>query len=288
MNKPFVLTAGIFIGAALFVSGRTLIVNDSTPTDRVSADAAVLKAAQDATNREKAYKAELDAREAYVTKAENKLGLATSATADAAAPKADDKSNMMTALISGVMKSQMDMKMAALKSRLNLSPDQEKAIQDIMDKQAQLAESMAGKMMDGSMSRDDMKKEMQNQGADGDAVNLDKQLQSILSPDQLAEYQNMQSDDKKNQAETMANLQLSTIQGSLQLSDDQKDKVFGALMQTGPGATDDAKKAALQPLLTPQQFDTYSKYLDSQAEMVKSFMSANPDNNGDASAPAAQ
>lgn len=270
MNKPVVYFIGLFVGAALFVSGRTLIVNDAPTVDPVSADPAVLKAAQDAADREKAFKAELDAREAYVVKAENKLGLAATTGDDSAAPKPNGMSKMVGALITNVMKSQMDMKMAAMKSRLNLTPDQEKAIQDVMDKQSQLAQTMAGKMMNGE-SPDDLKKEMQNQGPDGDALNLDKQLQTILTPDQQAEYQNMQADDKKNQAETMANMQLSTIQGSLQLTDDQKDKVFNALLQTGPGASPDAQKAALQPLLTPQQFDTYSKYLDNQTQMIQSF-----------------
>ncbi len=279
MNKPVVFTAGIFVGAVLFVSGRTLIVNDTPPADRVSADAAVLKSAQEAANREKAFKAELDAREAYVVKAENKLGLAT---AGATAAKADDKSKMMNAIISSVMKSQMDMKLAALKSRLNLTPDQEKAIQDVMDKQAQLAQSMAGKMMDGGMSQDEMKA-MKSQAGDG--LDLDKQLQNILTPDQQAEYKNMQADDKKNQAETMANMELSSIQGSLQLSDGQKDKVFNALLQTGPGGSAEAKKAALQPLLTPAQFDTYSKFLDSQSAMVKTFV-IEQDTTTDSSAPA--
>jgi hypothetical protein len=286
MNKPIVFAAGIFVGAALFVSARTLIVNNSPPVERVSADADVLKSAQKVLDRDKALRAELDQREAYVEKAENKLGITSPGGTDTAAAKAKaDKANMMSKLMTSVMKSQMDMKMAALKARLNLSPDQEKAIQAIMDKQAQLAESMAEKVMNGA-SPDEMKKAAHDQGVDKDALNLDKQLQNILSPDQQAEYANMQADDKKNQIETMTNLELSSIQGTVQLSDDQKDKVFTALMQTGPGATDDAKKAALQPLLTPAQFDAYSKYLDSRSQMVQSFIIDKSDNSADTSAPA--
>jgi len=285
MNKPVVFIAGIFVGAALLVSARTLIVNDTPSVDRVSADPAVLKSAQKVLDQDKALKTELDQREAYVEKAENKLGMASSPGADTAAAKAKaDKANVVSNLISNVMKQQMDMKMASLKSRLNLSPDQEKAIQAVLDKQGELAQSMAQKMMDGA-SQDDLKKAAKDQGLD-DSLNLDKQLQGILTPDQLATYGQMQADDKKNQAETMANLQLSSIQSTLQLSDDQKDKVFNALLQAGPGSSDDAKKAALQPLLTPAQFDAYSKQLDTQAEMVKSFTMGNSDNNADASTPA--
>ena len=285
MNKPFVFTAGIFVGAALLVSARTLMVNDTPPVERVSADPDVLKSAQKVLDRDKALRAELDQREAYVEKAENKLGITSPAGADAATAKAKaDKANMMSKIMSSVMKSQTEMKLAAMKSRLNLSPDQEKAFQDIMDKQSQLAQSMAQKMMDGA-SEDDMKKAAQDQNVDKDALNLDKQLKNILSPDQQAEYANMQADDKKNQAETAANMELSSIQGTLQLSDDQKDKVFNVLMQTGPGGTPEAKKAALQSVLTPQQFETYNKYLDSQAEMIKSF-TVTSDSSTDASTPA--
>jgi len=284
MNKPVIFTAGIFVGAALFVSARTLMVNDAPAVERVSADADVLKSAQKVLDRDKELRTELDQREAYLEKAENKLGLAAPAGSDAAATKAKaDKANVMTAVISGVMKQQMDMKMAGLKSRLNLSPDQEKAVQALLDKQAQVAQDLAQKMMDGA-SPDDLKQAAKDQS--GDALNLDKQLQGILTPDQQAEYKNMQADDSKNQAETMANLQLSSIQGTLQLSDDQKDKVFNALLKAGPGSSDDAKKAALQPILTPEQFDAYSKQLATQAEMVQSFMIEKTDNTTDPSAPA--
>jgi hypothetical protein len=82
---------------------------------------------------------------------------------------------------------------------------------------------------------------------------------------------------------------MSQIQSSLQLSDDQKDKVFTALygqyaQQAGvDGAKPsgnpsdiegqmDAKKAALQSVLTPEQFETYSNYVDSQKKMINALM----------------
>jgi hypothetical protein len=108
----------------------------------------------------------------------------------------------------------------------------------------------------------------------------------------------MQADDKKNMAETMANTELSSIQNSLQLSETQKDQVFSALLQlqNNPGSGDleaqaEAKKAALQPLLTPAQFDTYSKYIDSQTQMMKSaiqFTTETSNSSSDASAVPAQ
>jgi len=285
MNKPVVLVAGILVGAALFVSAHALMVTDTAPAERVSADADVLKSAQTVLDRDKALKAELDQREAYVDKAENKLGLASPAQTAAAEQKAKEKSKMMSTLVNTVVKQQMDMKMTALKSRLNLSPEQEKAVQDIMDKQLEITQSLAGKMMDGSMSRDELKKEMQDQkDQNGDALNLDKQLANILTPDQQAQYQAMQADDKKNQIETQANMEFTTVQSSLQLSEDQKDPVFNALLklnQSPPkgdfAAQAEAKKAALQPLLTPAQFETYSKSVDNQTEMFKNLAKAMPD-----------
>ena len=99
----------------------------------------------------------------------------------------------------------------------------------------------------------------------------------------------MQNDDKKSAAETGANMELSQIQSTLQLSEDQKDKVFNVLygqyaQQAGvDGATPsgnptdiegqmEAKKAALQSVLTPDQFDTYSKFVDSQKKMINAMM----------------
>ena len=79
------------------------------------------------------------------------------------------------------------------------------------------------------------------------------------------------------------------VQSSLQLTDDQKNQVFTALYsgyaaQAGVDGVkqpyDDldidgqmeAKKAAMQAVLTPDQFATYSKFVDSQKQMFKAIL----------------
>jgi hypothetical protein len=148
---------------------------------------------------------------------------------------------------------------------------------------------MGQKMMAGQLSQDDLKKAVADKKSRQAAV--DQQIQNILTPAQYIDYQNAQNDDKKNQAQMQANAEMMQVQSSLQLADDQKDKVFTALysgfaQQAGVDGVkqpfDDldidgqfeAKKTAMQAVLTPEQFATYSKFVDSQKQMYKAILSA--------------
>ena len=98
-----------------------------------------------------------------------------------------------------------------------------------------------------------------------------------------------QEPSKITQAQMQANAEMAQIQSSLQLSDDQKNQVFTALysgyaQQAGvDGATPaydptdidgqfNAKEAAMQAVLTPEQFATYTKFVDSQKQMYKAIL----------------
>lgn len=271
MKKTLIFIAGFIFGVAFYAGGQSLF-NKSAPTNQ-TADASAIKAAKEVLANEKARTAALDKRELDLKLKAANLDMAQNA------PKPDDAADTanppaaagMSKMIKAVVQQQMDMKMAALKSRLKLTDDQAQAIQDLMDKQSQAAQDMADKMMSGKMSRDDMQKAMKDGGGGMSPDDMNQQMQGILSPDQYTAYQGMQNDDKKTAAETQANVEMSQIQSSLQLTDDQKDKVFTALygqyaQQAGvDGAkpsgnpTDiegqmDAKKAALQSVLTSDQF----------------------------------
>jgi len=203
---------------------------------------------------------------------------------DLNAPTIQDR---MATAMNAAVKQQMQLKMAALKSRLNLSDDEEKAIGDILQKEADYATGLGGKMMSGQLSPDDIKKLVADQKSRQAAV--DQQIQNVLTPAQYIDYQNSQNDDKKNAAQTQANAEMAQIQSSLQLTDDQKDKVFTALysgyaQQAGvDGATSpydptdidgqmNAKEAAMQSVLTPEQFATYTKFVESQKQMYKAIL----------------
>jgi hypothetical protein len=295
MKKILIFIAGVIFGAAFYAGGQS-IFSKAAPTEQM--DPSAIKAAKDILANDKQRTAALDKRELDLQLQAAKLDIAQNA------PKPDDGTEAdkspaagMSNMVKAVVQQQMEMKMAAMKARLKLTDEQTQAVQDIMDKQSQVAEDLAGKMMSGKMSRDDMQKAMKDGGASPDDLN--NQLQGVLSPDQYTAYQAMQNDDKKSAAETGANMELSQIQSTLQLSEDQKDKVFNVLygqyaQQAGvDGATPsgnptdiegqmEAKKAALQSVLTPDQFDTYSKFVDSQKKMINAMMgSANAAGSGE-------
>ncbi len=286
MKKLFIFVAGAIFGAAFYAGGQSMLFKPATPY--ASADTKAIAAAKDVLAHEQERKAALDKREMELKLEAANLDVAKNAPAASGSANAANGGKNPAAAMADMakvaMKQQMDMKVTALKSRLKLGDDQVAAIQDIMDKQSQLQADMMDKMFSGKMSKDELQKAMKDQG--GTPADLDKQMQSILTPDQYASYQTYQNDEKKSAAEAGANAELMQIQSSLQLTDDQKDKVFNAIYQQYSqqmgvdGATastasiDDqmeAKKAALQSVLTPEQFDGYSKFVDSQKQMINAL-----------------
>ncbi len=287
-SKIFAFIAGALFGAAAFAGGNAFFPHPAKPAANTDAIKRAEIAIVDAKKRE----ALLDAREKMLNDREKEL-------ADAAGPNADSgpaglfgnanpkAAAAMAKVASSAIKQQMDMRMAAIKSRLQLTDDQAQALQAVMDKQAQMAQDMTEKMLSGKMSKDELQKSMQNGG--GEEMDFDKALQGIVTPEQYAQYQAYQNDEKRSNAEAMANGELAQIQTSLQLTEDQKDKVFAEIYQEsaqmlgidGAKATlltadqrAEAKKAAMQAILTPEQFATYSKMVDSQTQMQKQMMDA--------------
>jgi len=291
-NKILPFLAGMIFGAAIYAGGRAWIA----PPEAAD-QSAVLKAAQKAILDEKARAARLDKREAALKEDELQLANAMGQgpkPGDAAQPDQANKGPgaAIAQMTKTAIKQQMDMRMNALKSRLQLSDDQSKAVQDIMDKEAQKTQDLTEKMLSGKLSQDDLQKAMKDQGGSED---MDAQMQSVLTPDQFTQYQAYQNDEKKSQAEAQANMELMQIQSSLNLSEDQKDKVFTAIYQQyaqqmgvdgAKGASSDinaqmeAKKAALQAVLTPDQMTAYGKFVDSQKEMINSLVGGLNQDNG--------
>jgi Spy/CpxP family protein refolding chaperone len=286
MKKPLIFIAGIIFGAAFYAGAQSFFFKPA-PVDQ-TADASAIKAAKDVLAHEKERTAALDKRDLDLKLQAAKMNVDQNApTPDNAAAAAKSPSAAMSKMAKAAIQQQIDMKMAALKSRLNLTDDQAQALQDIMDKQSQKASDMMDQMFSGKMSKDDLQKAMKDGGGMGG--DMDAQMKSILTPDQYASYQGYQNDEKKNAAEAQANMELMQIQTSLQLTDDQKDKVFGAIYQQAAqqmgidgakptGGTIDeqmeAKKTAMQSVLTPEQFDTYSKFVDSQKKMINAMTGA--------------
>jgi len=279
MNKITLFIAGIVVGVALALGGVVYFAQPEAAS--ASAKPGMLKEAESALARDQARAADLARREAAIKAKLAELG---SKAPDLNAPTMADR---MSTMISAAVKQQIESKMGALKARVNLTDDEEKAIRDILGKEADYQSGLGQKLLAGQLSQDDLKQAAADKKARDAAV--DQQIQGVLAPAQYIDYQNAKNDDKKNQAQMQANSEMAQVQSSLQLTDDQKDKVFTALYsgfaaQAGVDGVKqpyddldidgqfDAKKAAMQAVLTPEQFATYSKFVDSQKQMYKAIL----------------
>jgi hypothetical protein len=206
--------------------------------------------------------------------------LKKTSTANAPAPAANPMAGMMKV----GMEQQYQQTLLMLKSRLHLTPEQEAAVKAAMDDESKRMEAMfAGGKFDPHA--------MANLGG---ANSLDKTLDSILTPDQKATYQQIQTDEKNSAVEMVATVELNQMTPLLQLSDSQKDQVYSALAQVQSnmmdpnwvksnlsGSTDPlailqaqakAKEAALANILTPDQLSTYHQQAQSQLELQESML----------------
>jgi hypothetical protein len=195
-----------------------------------------------------------------------------------------------TAAFSKVMKAamqqQVDIKLSALKLRLHLTDEQEQLVRDIFERQYGVATEMTSKMLEGKLTKEDAAKSATA------TPNAKDELQQILSPEQWAEYEKYQTEERQTQAQMMANVELMQMQSMLQLSPQQQDQVFKILYDQATqqfaqseGGTKvaadwqqeldkqfEAKKEALRSVLTPEQFASYEKFINSQRNMIKAFM----------------
>ena len=156
-----------------------------------------------------------------------------------------------------------------LQTRLKLTPEQTAAIKAAMD-------------ADGAARRDLMRQMFRNGGkvdpaAAASANTLDKTLQTVLSPDQLAQYQQVQADEAASRAEITATTQVDQMVPLLQLTDSQKQQALNALYQVQSATPDpnsllgnpnamsvltsqaQATQTALANVLTPAQLALYQQ-----------------------------
>ncbi len=117
------------------------------------------------------------------------------------------------------------------------------------------------------------------------ANTLDQTLANVLTPEQKAAYQQVQTDEQASRADTSATTQVDQMMPLLQLSDSQKDQVYNAIYQSQLTAPDpmtlmgnpdaasilttqaQATQAALAKILTPDQLALYQQ----QAQAMPNF-----------------
>ncbi|MFA6564964.1 MAG: hypothetical protein WCV00_23875 [Verrucomicrobiia bacterium] len=190
----------------------------------------------------------------------------------------------MGKMIAVAVRQQAEMKMAALKSRLHLTDEQAAAVQELLKKQTDQSVEMASKMFEGKLTAEDMSSRPK--------LDFDGQLKQMLNADQWTGYQQYKTEEQQRQVQMASHAEVMQISSMLQLSAQQQEQVTSVLhqqyqqmMAQQPDAglpTPDsiqlveqmfnAKKEALRAVLTPEQMQSYEKFVESQREMVKSMI----------------
>jgi RNA polymerase sigma factor (sigma-70 family) len=200
-------------------------------------------------------------------------------------------------MVKGMMEQQVTGQLGRMKAKLNLSPEQEQAIKDILMKQADSSSQAAQKMLAGKLT----KEEMADLGKS--AGNPEDQIKALLSPAQLSAYQDYKTEENTSNARLAANGEMLMMQSAVGLTQAQQDQVFPILYDqnlkqltngvAGLGPKDanvtaqmehqlDLNVKALEGVLTSAQLDGYRQYKSNQFNMIKGMLpqtsSAQPGN----------
>ena len=208
--------------------------------------------------------------------------------------KPGTNSNPFSGAMSGMMKGYMEQmvvgKINKMRDKLNLTPDQDQAIREILLKQADVQAEAAQSVFSGKMTREDLVQAQKSAGGDPE-----KQIQALLTPDQQAAYNEYKKEDAISNARLAANAEMLQMQNTLGLSTEQQDKVYEVLYdqyakqlsgaaaggQTGSTNADplaavqtqlDQKLKALESVLTPTQLESYRQFQQAQVKMIQGFL----------------
>ncbi|MCW1926372.1 hypothetical protein OKA05_27725 [Luteolibacter arcticus] len=170
----------------------------------------------------------------------------------------------------------IDERLAALKSRLKLTPDQETKVRALLEASPDMGRG-AGLMDAVSFAVNGSSGTVSAAGAtsaaSATAGNFNEQLQALLSPDQQEEFGAFQQEQKENRVEIATNREMTHLQQQLTLTPEQKDQAFQALGNVARNEAEEssgnrldletikaAKQArveAMRPILTPEQLKVY-------------------------------
>ena len=204
----------------------------------------------------------------------------------------DSETNGMAGAMQQLIKSQMEQqtegKINRMKTRLHLTPEQEKQIRDVMTQSNEKTMAITQKIYSGEAKPEELKEVVSGGNASP------KGIEEVLDPAQLTEYKAMEKEEQQNNARLLANAEMLQLQNSLGLSQEQQDKVFGVLYQlsldsgnpTAAGvaaasAADPAaamqqafekKLEALTPVLTADQLKSYRDLQEQQMKLIQAFM----------------
>lgn len=185
----------------------------------------------------------------------------------------DETQSRQTKMMRKRFSDQFDLKIAAMIKELGLNAGQEQALRDFYAKQLEKIDisNMASIMTDpGKIS--------EIAGAiRGDGLN--DYMQAHLSGDQLDGLEAYQERKKKSQVESVALKDLAKLQQTLDLSLEQKDEVYGLLMEDAEKGLEEQSDA---DFVSRAMMSSYGVEMDlGDMDMGSMMELANPQNAGD-------
>ncbi len=190
----------------------------------------------------------------------------------------------ITGAMTHALQHQFEGKLSRITTGLQLSPDQTQAAREILSRQAAAMSAGMEQAYTGKFDRqkiDELAK---------DAGDTEGQIKALLTPEQLARYPELQKEEVALNASVIANQELLGLYSSLSLTQEQMDQVYAALyevsfnQQTNPEQIQfttqdetmqwalDKKLSALEPILTPEQLESYRQQQAIQSQMVKDIL----------------
>lgn len=213
----------------------------------------------------------------------------TAAVSESADPQssAAQLGGNMQQLMKGFLEQQTMGQLSRMKTRLNLTPDQEQAIREILARQIERSTEFSQKILAGKLTKQEAAQSAKEMG------NPDDQIKALLTPEQQAAYQDYKTDDNAASGRLLANAEMLQMQNVLGLSQEQQDQVFNALynhaqrrlaeqgstLSPRPGdptawmQRDLAEKLkALEGILTPAQLQSYRQMQEAQLKLMKNLV----------------
>ena len=179
---------------------------------------------------------------------------------------------------------QYEGQLGRMTASLRLTPEQVQAARDILRRQAQAMTTGMQQGMTGRFDKTEIARVAREAG------DVDTQIKALLSPDQLVAFPVYKQEEAAHTAGQAANQELLQMQTSLDLTNDQLDRVYAALYTATlnqfngtapppPGSVTDTAAAmqwgmdqkvkAMESVLTPVQLDKYRQQQETQAKLVR-------------------
>lgn len=165
----------------------------------------------------------------------------------------------------------IDERLAALRSRLNLTPDQEAKIRALLESSPDLA---GGGILGGISLADGATTFSLGGPAEGETQAAhDEKLAALLTAEQKEKFAAFQQEQRENRIEIDTNREMAQLQQQLTLTPEQKDQAYQTLSDLARRedsqsagspfdpetieARTQARLDALRPILTPEQLKAY-------------------------------